>query len=342
MNFVKFKDAVAKQFKEMGKSQRLFRVAVSGDELWETYLKSFPEGTNPIYRERTGHDCSCCKQFIRTVGNVVSIKDNKIISIWDVEIPDEPAYQVVANALCNQVTASYVNDVFFHYENTAGTNKSFEQLVDSVKTWDHFFVNIPISHFLDKKNIAPKRGEYSALHDVFKRSLLEISLDAVDTVLELIDQNSLYRGEEQKFAVSSFRKMLTSIPVGNGYDLESFIWSKITTEPVSVTKIRNTAIGTLLVDLSSGVELEKAVRSFEAIVAPMNYKRPTALVTKAMVESAKKKIEELGLLSALERRYATLNDITINNILFANRETKKHIEGSVFDDLATKPLAREV
>jgi len=52
-----------------------------------------------------------------------------------------------------------------------------------------------------------------------------------------------------------------------------------------------------------------------------------------MIEKAKKQLEELGLTSALERRYATINDITINNILFANREARKVINGDVFDDL---------
>ena len=43
----------------------LFVVDVSGDELWETYLESFPPEHNQIYRERREHDCSCCKAFVR-------------------------------------------------------------------------------------------------------------------------------------------------------------------------------------------------------------------------------------------------------------------------------------
>ena len=40
----------------------------------------------------------------------------------------------------------------------------------------------------------------------------------------------------------------------------------------------------------------------------------------------------LGLATALERRYATLDDLTVNNILFADRATKRAM--NVFDDLA--------
>ena len=38
------------------------RTGVSKDALWDTYLASFPEGSNPVYKTRTEHDCQCCKQ----------------------------------------------------------------------------------------------------------------------------------------------------------------------------------------------------------------------------------------------------------------------------------------
>ena len=93
---------------------------------------------------------------------------------------------------------------------------------------------------------------------------------------------------------------------------EAFVWQQSKLLPGSVSGFRNTSIGTLAVALSEGKELDAAVKAFEAIVAPANYKRPTALVTKVMIEKAKATITDLGLGSALERRYATIEDITIN------------------------------
>ena len=78
MDFNLFKNAVAKQFATMMKHD-LFVVDIEGDALWETYIQSFPAGTNPIYRERTEHDCSCCKSFIRAVGRVVALIDGKMV-----------------------------------------------------------------------------------------------------------------------------------------------------------------------------------------------------------------------------------------------------------------------
>ena len=48
MNFSLFKQAVAKQFAFMQKYP-LFAVDIDGDTLWDTYLRSFPEGTNEEY-----------------------------------------------------------------------------------------------------------------------------------------------------------------------------------------------------------------------------------------------------------------------------------------------------
>ena len=82
------------------------------------------------------------------------------------------------------------------------------------------------------------------------------------------------------------------------------------------------------------MDLDAAVRAYETIVAPSNYKRPKAIFTKKMLEDAKKTIEELGYMDSLERRYATLDDITVNNILFSNKDAAKRISGaSIFDEM---------
>jgi len=333
MNFQLFKRAVAEQFARMSQ-HALFRTTAPKDELWDTYLNSFPAGSNPIYRERTEHDCNCCKQFIRAVGNVVAIIDDKVVSIWDVTVA-EPAYQAVADAMAAKVKSYAIDNVFLHYEKTAGTDKTFEQLADGQQTWNHFFVNIPAKFVARKDSIPTALGHIRAEADVLLRSLREISTETVDTVLELIAQNSLYRGQEFAPALQRFRILLAGAqPIR-----ETFVWANVNRGNKAVTMIRNSVIGTLLVDLSDGVELDRAVASYEAKVAPANYKRPTALVTPKMITAAKQKIEDLGLTSALERRYAHLEDISVNNVLFADRSARKVMGGNVFDDMiAASPV----
>ena len=339
MNFKTFKTAVAKQFQSI-QGHNLFCTAVSKDEMWQTYLASFPEGTNPIFRERTEHDCSCCRGFIGAVGNVVALVDGKMESIWDCKVPGEPGYQAVADAMAALVKSRPVECEFLNFMPVAGVDKNFEQITEGVRTWDHFFVHIPRKFVKAGAEIGPLLSESRSTHDVFLRSLNEITTEAIDIVLELIGQQSLYRGEEQKFAVDLFRslkKKFAALTTETEKDL--FVWANIST-PASVTKMRNTAIGTLLTDLSEGMEIEGAVRSFESKVAPANYRRPTALITKSMVEQAKKKLEELGLTSALERRHATLADISVNDLLFVDRQVKSAVNSDIFDELAAEPQTR--
>jgi hypothetical protein len=333
VGFNVFKVAVAKQFTRMQKHQ-LFRVDVDKDKLWSSYLGAFPEGSNPLFRKRTEHDCSCCRQFVRAVGDVVAIIDGKVESIWDIRV-DDSNFQAVSNAMSALVKPQKICDIFLHWEKKAGTDKNFEQLTESVKSWEHFFLNIPVENVMKKADIPSTLNGPRTTRDVLLRSLTEITDDAVETVLELISQNSLYRGEEHKYAITEFYRLKKQFAgLSTDKDREIFTWSNLKTTAGSVAKIRNTSIGTLLMDLSGGKELDQAVRSFEAMVAPQNYKRPTALVTKAMIQNAKEKLNELGLTSALERRFATLTDITVNNILFADRSAKKVLTGDVFDDLA--------
>ena len=158
MNFSLFKQAVSRQFANMSQF-RLYAVDIEGDVLWDTYLRAFPEGTNPIYRERTEHDCSCCKQFIRNIGNVVTIEDGKLVSIWDTE-PTGTPYDLVAAALSSAVKAHPIANVYRHYERSVGTDKNFEQLVTGQRAWEHFYVTLPATVVMDKRSIPTKLGEF--------------------------------------------------------------------------------------------------------------------------------------------------------------------------------------
>lgn len=338
MNFQKFKTAVQKRFAEMVKQGEIFRVEVDKNVLWETYLKSFPEGTDPIYRERTEHDCNCCKNFIRNIGDAVAIKNGEVMSIWDVTLDDQ--YQVVADALSALVKSKKVTTIYRHFEPRVGTDKSFEQLTNGVKNWDHFFITLPRQLVMDKHSIPTFVGDFNSKAQVFDRALREIDMETIDVVLDLIKQNSIYRGEENKFAVEKFKKYKREYEKAKNKEI--FAITNIGSEVGSVTGIRNSAIGTLLTDIASGMDVDAAVRSFESKVAPTNYKRPTAVVTKKMIEQARDTINQLGLTSALERRYANLTDITVNNILFANRKTKNVLTGDVFDELMGETSTKAV
>lgn len=329
-NFIDFRRAIWEHFDKLSEtSDHIYEVEVDKDELWNLYLDSFPAGTNEIYRERREYDCSCCRQFIRAIGNAVFIKDATVHTIW--ELSDlGSTFQPVADALDTYIRSHAVTDVYISKFAKIGTNKNHEQLSDgSVKTWVHLYLELP-SKFVDtsKRSVGDIKGPFRDTKNVFKRSLEEITDDAVDTVLELIGQKSLYKGEEWKNALEEFKKykdMYASTPEELR---DNFAWEQSMRSGMAVGRIRNHSMGTLLVNISDGMELDEAVRKYEAIVAPTNYKRPKAIYTKKMLDDAKKTISDLGYLSSLSRRFATLDDITVNNILFANRNATRRIQAA--------------
>ena len=206
-NFVKFKLELQKHFDEMQKdATHLFEVNVDKDELWNTYLDSFPLGTNNIFRERREHDCSCCRQFIKNIGNAVVIKDNQIHTIWELNIGDT-TYQPVCDALDAFVKSHAVVDVYTTSFPKIGTDHNFEEINGKSHRWDHFFLELP-KKFVNtsSKSNEELKGQFRDTRNVFKRSLDEITMEALDTILELINSNTLYKGEEWKAALTEFKK----------------------------------------------------------------------------------------------------------------------------------------
>lgn len=338
MEFIKFEERLQEHFAALTKNAtHLYEVEVDKDELWNLYLDSFPAGTNEIYRQRRSHDCSCCRHFIKTIGNVVVIDNNKVKTIWDFDTRSS-TYQPVVDALSAYIKVRLITDVYVSKFAKIGTKENFELFPDgSSHKWNHFYLELP-RKFVDTsgRSIGDIQGDYRDTKNVFKRSLDELAVDSIETVLELIGSNSLYKGEEWKTQLTQFLQYKKEYDaLATDAEKNNYAWHMSTKVGAVIGRIRNHSIGTLLVNISEGMDLDTAVRKYEQIVAPSNYKRPKAIFTQKMLEDAKKTIEELGYMDSLERRYATLDDITVNNILFSNKDSAKRISGvSVFDDMA--------
>ncbi len=325
-NFVSFATAVVAQLSVMQKGE-LFTAAVEKDEIWDAYLAAFPEGSNPIFRVRTEHDGSYDRNFIKNLGRVLAIKDGALVSVWagfaDLPYP----YDVVASKLDALVRSAGIKHLFRSKESAYGSKPNWEQVEgDDPILWNHFYGQVAPAHFT--KTPEAVIGEANSHVQVFRRGLNEISGDAVQSVLDLIAQGSLYRGDEFRAGVASFQKMQKAYLKLSSIDREVYIWSSFN-KPGA--RIRNTSIGQLLQDLSEGKELEASVAAFEKMVAPENYKRTTALITPAMIKNATTTLAELGLTSAIERRHATLADVSINDVIWADGSAKAVMRDGLAD-----------
>ena len=110
------------KFAEMMQTGKLFRVQLTGNEIWEMYINAFPAEQNPIFRapDSSVHNCNHCKNFIRRYGNIVAIDANyNVVTMFDVDADSE--YLQSAKAISNAVKESKVVEVFF--ETFAELNK---------------------------------------------------------------------------------------------------------------------------------------------------------------------------------------------------------------------------
>lgn len=207
MEFKKMAQKFQKNFDDKLKNRPLFVVDLDKDELWNKYLSSFPEGTNPLYRERTEHDCSCCRHFIKEIGGTVYVDEElNVHSIFEFDT-GSTTYQPVMGALSSYVKQHKICDLYLSdMGDKIGTAQNRETLEDgSIVTYSHFFVQLP-QHLVHKGRATSGtvKSHFCSRVAVLKRSLEEISEEAVNTVMELIVSNTLYKGEEWKRALEEF------------------------------------------------------------------------------------------------------------------------------------------
>jgi len=318
--FKSLKSKVDARFNELA-SGEMFVVSLEKNELFNAYIAALPEN------ERAEHVCNCCRHYLNNYGGIVGIKDGSLQTLWDFETI--APYDKVPKALRELIKSKQISGVFLSDVQKLGTDFNHQKLENGeIIRWDHFYTVLPKGKVIKSaKSLDTIQGEFRATRDVFKRSLETISTESTETVLDLIAQNALYRGKESESMLQTFLKHQKSHKKSKNKDL--YVWANFK----EGGRVRNTAIGTLLVDLSEGKELEKAVRSFESMVAPANYKRPTALVTEKMIKQAQETIVELGIEMSLHRRHANKDDILVSNLLYVSRDSK---DISVFDSMKSE------
>jgi hypothetical protein len=339
-DFQQFVADVSTRLSTMSKGE-LFVVGdgLDRDSLWLTFLDSFPAGTNLRFRERSEYDCSTCRGFVKNFGNVVEIHDGQVRTVWSGVSASDPVFSVVAAAMDEFVGTLPLSGIFRSSEAQYGTKTTRALRDGQVEVWHHLHGQVAKQH--RTTDVGAARGTFDAAVQVFQRGLTELTQPALDTVVDLIDDNALYRGTEHRRAVTEFRSLQNRWT--QAADRRAFVFANAMNP---AARLRNTVIGTLVQDLSAGVDLEQAVRSFEVKVAPQNYQRPKALITPAMVKAAMKTIDELGIEESLQRRFARLSDVSVTNVLWVDNDTqsrmKDGIEGLLMQAATTGSSAARV
>ena len=321
-------------------SRKLFRVDYSREDLWDIYLSDLPDEINPIYLVNPVHKCSACHTFFRQVGNVVAIDEEnyELITLFGCDVPQE--YAGVFAKLDEELKNSRIVNVFKYESKRAGQAYDHRKMEDgTVVKFNHFYIDIPRNHIGYSSDIS----EAKTSRAVLESSTNKISLEAVETVLELIATNSLYRGTEWKDALETFKDYLIEFEGVDEANHDMFFWIKSIDLGPLIARIKNKSMGTLLMNITQGMPLDEAVGKYEEIVAPTNYKRPKPIFTQKMLEKAQEKIEELGYTDSIPRRFAVMEDLNVNDVLYANRDATPRLQGSetVFDKLKSIAVKRQ-
>jgi len=368
--FSEFSKKIEERFSDIQNNGKLFRSSVDGNKLWDLYISSFKKGDNPVFRdpESSTNNCNLDKSFIRRYGNVVAIDESyKIVTMWDLVLEEDDVYRSSCENMSKILKSAPIKDVFFEtfdelndlpYEKInksqivykLGFESNFKTytkeeaekfgVVTPGKSYQFFhFHGVLNKKFVDSsgKSQATILSDYRQSKDVFKRGLEEIPIDTLELVRDLINQGSLLDGKTHLYKIEQI------IPFKNEYEKLSSKqkdnWCWVTSYNLPFSKFRNELIGTLCVELAEGVELNTACRTWNKRVDPANFMKATAPLTESMKKVAMKDFYELGYTdNSIKRRFATIDDINVNEILHSNVGSGEVKTASVFDSvIPSKP-----
>ena len=363
MTFKELNQKIQAQFIKMCETGKLFRSELTGQQVWDLYLEGFTPEQNPVFRDPNSstHNCNNDKHFIRRYGNIVALSENfEIMTMFDIDVAGSDYENTIPN-LSKWIKEGKISDVFIevfdaihllNYERTnknqtiyqLGVKETFKKYTQEeadkfgvvnthdIYTFNHFHVFIP-TEFIDKsgKSAEAIMGDYRDAKNVFQRAMQEIPLDTLRLVQDLIQQGSLLNGETHLNKVQSF------INLKEAYDKtlqelrDNWCWKNSYKLPIA--KFRNELIGTLCVELAEGVELNKACQTWNKRVDPANYMKAKAPITQNQIKQAQQFVEENGYEASFNRRFATLDDINVSEILHVNSGTGVIKTASLFDNV---------
>jgi len=352
----------AGHFKSMCSNGMLFRSSVSGSTIWKTYIETFKE--DPIFRDpnSSSKNCNNCANFLRRYGNIVCIKDNKIVSLFDIEVDEE--YKESFEALSQLVKNSVISNVFVEtfqslnslpYEVCKKSNEVYRLGIElnhkqyseaeaklygvvqpgEIRTFNHFFLNLPKEYVdLSGSSIEAIQAVHRTAKEVFLRGMEEIPLDTLELVTDLIIQGSLLNADHELpklKVIMEYKEEYDTIPKE---DKDNWCWTK--SYKLGLAKFKNSLIGVTLSDLAEGKDINLVCLEWNKRADKANYMKAVAPITEAQKKKARKIIEDLGYMESLNRRFANLDDIKASEIKHMNVSQKGIKEISVFDKIQTK------
>lgn len=280
-------------------TEPLFTTDAKG--LWDLYLDSF---TDPADRQH--HTCHACRQFIQRYGALVTIDANgrKTSALW-AQAGTPQHFRPAVAAMDRAVRRARVTGVFLSNDKTWGTPQT--------GTWRHLAVR-PTPGMLAKRALltagqmmAEKREDFLTV----VRALEEFTRQHLDTALDLLKTDSLYRSEKVLGQAEWLRNLhaARANARAHGAARANVVWRAVATAPAGFCHPRSSMIGTLLEDIAAGKDYDAVARAFAAKMHPLAYQRPQAAPAAGAIAAAEKVIAQLDAAGALARRFARVDEV---------------------------------
>lgn len=360
-----FNKQIQKRFVEMCATGILFKSEITGDAVWDLYLAGFSPEDDPVFRDPASstHNCNYCNGFIRRYGNVVALDvDLNIMTLFDNVTIDEyaPSASAIADCLQNHAikdvfieTVAQLRELeyeplnpassFFRLGHAANQKRYTKEEADKfkvvkpneIRTFNHFFLDLPTGFVDDsKKSHATIIAEHRETAGVFKTGITTIPLDTLILVKDLILQDSLLDGKAHLSKVERFIEISQAYAKIAPAKVDNWCW--VASHKLNIARFKNELIGVLCMDLAQGMELNKACQTWNKRVDPVNYMRARVKPSEGMKQAAIKDFVALGYKETdLDRRFATIEDIKVSEILHINSGKGDIKAVSVFDSVKT-------
>lgn len=279
--------------------QPLFRVETP-DDLFDLYLEELPPA------DRQHHNCSACRHFMRDYGNLVTVRDDGTLrSVFWSTGKSPNLYGTAAWVLNKAVRAGRIEGVALPSVRVWGTAIT--------GPWTHFAA-VPPADVLHTHGPERNRSQAEAakLHDyqTLQAALGDFTQPMVQQAFTLLSSGAMYQSER---FIGPMRFLMDRVEerqrVRHGEYRNNLVWRAVATAPDGFCHPRTTIIGTLLEDLAAGLPYAAVARKFEEKVHPLRYMRPQAAPAAGNIAVAERLVEQLGIASALKRRFARLEEI---------------------------------
>lgn len=286
------------RFNALTNGEQLFTTDVGGTQLWEFYLAALaPE-------DRQENTCSGCRKFVETYGNVVVVSEDGALEspFWAVPIADSRLTNSVL-AVKSAVEGARVNGVFLSSESFWGRAPH--------EPWEHLAV-VPSPEQIYREGVHTAAQRSAALREDFRclqAALTDYSPELLDKARILLEADTLARSEKFVGPVIWLLARHDERKAPDRRRGANLLWKATVSAPPGFCKPRAGMVGSLLDDLRAGLSVDEVKRRFDAKLDPLRYQRPQVAPSAGNIEQAERIFEKLGLAPALERRFATLDDV---------------------------------